>query len=630
MRTPSATGQPPLSPAKRRAFLAVTLLLPFACLGILEGALRLTWKAGDYALFQHTTVGQHDLLTPSPRVGRRYFPAEASPPAPPSDLFAVEKPPHGFRLFVLGASTAAGFPFPHNGTFSRVLRDALQDVLPEDSVEVVNVGIAATNSFTVADLTDEVLAQHPDAVLIYAGHNEYYGALGAASAIRLGSSRALTRAFLAAERLRTVVLLRNTLARATSWVRRGVPTDSTAASFMETVARDQQIPLGGAGYDDGLAQFHDNMSRTLQRYRSAGVPVFIASIASNERQRPFVSPGNGPARAAFDSAQASFATGDSLVARRQFTRARDLDVVRFRAPSALNDTIRSLATTTGAFYVPVAEAFIAGSPAGIPGPELFLEHVHPNQTGYALIARSFYEAIAQHGFLRRRARVSRLAPWSTYQDNMALSAFDEQIVHHIVRTITTRWPFVSAADAQDYRGSYRPTSVMDSLALAVSRGGVTWIEAKLRVGAAYESAHQPDSALAEYRGLLRDLPLAEPSWRLVGRALVASGRATEAAPYLEHAASLAENGESTYLLGVIALQNRNYDAAIALLDRAVTLQPGAAAPLYELSLAFGLSRNLGPAKAAAGRAARIDPRYPGLSQWLVTLAKASGDSIGRH
>ena len=128
-------------------------------------------------------VGGGRYLSANPAIGRRYFPGAAAAPAPPVELFAADKPANGVRLFVMGESTTAGFPYPHNGTFSRVLQDVLRDALPQDSVEVVNLGIAATNSYTVADLAREVAAQQPDAVLIYAGHNEYYGVLGAASTL---------------------------------------------------------------------------------------------------------------------------------------------------------------------------------------------------------------------------------------------------------------------------------------------------------------------------------------------------------------------------------------------------------------------------------------------------------------
>jgi tetratricopeptide (TPR) repeat protein len=607
------------SPGRRALFIAVTVLTPFLLLALVEGVLRLTWADGDIPAFV-ATAGNSKLRTPNPRVAKRYFAGEAMPPAPPTDVFAGDKSVHTLRLFVLGESTAAGFPYPHNGTFSRIIRDALHDVLPNDSIEVVNVGIAATNSYTLVDLTNDVLAQKPDAVLIYAGHNEYYGALGVGSTIRTGSSPRLVRAALAAQRWRTVRLLRVGIDRLLAASRNRAPDDATVATFMETVAADQQIELGGRAYDAGLAQFRDNMGIVLRRFRDAHVPVFIASIASNERdQPPFVSDANAPARAAYDSARQALALGDSTAAHRLFTRARDLDVIRFRAPSALNDTLRSLAQRFDAHYVPVAERFASLSLAGTTGHELFLEHVHPNRHGYAVIAEAFTNALRDQRYLGRISAPERLAPWSDYDRRMELSPFDERIVQHTVTTITTRWPFVTRRDAQDYRGTYRPADFSDSLALLVSRGGVSWSEAKLRLAAHDDSLGAHEAALAEYRGLLRDRPFVEPGYRLVGRALLASGRAQEAVPYLERAMSLTPSAESCYLLGVIALEQKDYPRAITWLDRAVSLQPDAVASLYQLSLAFGLSHNVEAARGAAARAAQLNPRYPGLAAWMKVI-----------
>jgi tetratricopeptide (TPR) repeat protein len=189
--------------------------------------------------------------------------------------------------------------------------------------------------------------------------------------------------------------------------------------------------------------------------------------------------------------------------------------------------------------------------------------------------------------------------------------------------VTTRWPFVTRSQAIDYRGTYRPTDPADSLALLVSRGGMAWAEAKTRVGAMYIARGFPDSAAAEYRGLVRDRPFLESSHRLLGRALVAAGRFAEAAPSLERAGALAEHPETDYLLGRVALEQKDYPRAITLLDRAVTMSPDAVAPLYQLSLAFGMSHNLDAARAAAARVARLDPRYPGLAEWMATLQMRS-------
>ena len=600
--------------------VALVVFAPLLFFAIVEAALRLFWPAGSLAAFTKLDSGGRTYFVANPALGRRYFSRETHPPAPINEPFAAEKPANALRIFVLGESTVAGYPYPANGTFSRVLRDALRDVLPADSVEVINLGIAATNSYTMLDLAAEVAAQHPDAVLIYAGHNEYYGALGIGSSVRGGSSPALVRTYLRLEHLRTVLLLRNAITSLGRAVRPEVPLDSASATFMESVARDEAIPLGSEEYVNGLAQFSGNLALLLDGFRGAGIPVFIASIESNQRsQHPFAAPANVAAAEVFDSATHRLAAGDTTASRTLFMRARDLDVIRFRAPSALDDSIRALARHHGATYVPAAERLREVSAAGVPGSDVFLEHLHPNAHGTVLIAQAFYDAIAATGFLGRRPTLSRLAPWDEYRQRMQLTAFDERIVHHTVETLTNRWPFVDRARALDYRSLYRPISYPDSLALLASRGGVSWLEGKLRIGSWYERTGHPDSAALEYRGLVRDLPLAEPSYRLLGRALAAAGQRAEARASLERAQSLAVTWESAYLLGSMALAEKDYAKAIALLDRSVTLNPRSAAALFDLSLAFAASGNPLPARAAADRAFRLQPAYPGLAHWVETL-----------
>ncbi len=60
---------------------------------------------------------------------------------------------------------------------------------------------------------------------------------------------------------------------------------------------------------------------------------------------------------------------------------------------------------------------------------------------------------------------------------------------------------------------------MDSLAFAVSRGGIRWEEAKLQLAAYYSKRNFPDSAASEYAGLVRDQPLAEFPRRMLASAL---------------------------------------------------------------------------------------------------------------
>ena len=605
------------------AFLVITLLAPLLLLGVIEGGLRLLAPHGGLPLFVPASFVGKGYRVANPRVAARYFPGEAFPPSPPAEPFAAERPAHGLRIFVLGASSTAGFPFPHNGTFSRVLRDALSDVLPDDSVEVVNLGIAATNSFTMLDFVGDVLEQRPDLVLVYGGHNEFYGALGVGSAQSGLASPGLKRLYLQLLRLRTVQLLRSAVVAVRGAGAGARPADrSQAATMMEIVARDQQIVLGSDEYREGVRQFEENLSVLVERCRRAGVPVFLASLASNVRDlHPLVSPGNGGvggADSTFEAASRALASGDSAQARGLFVRARDLDVVRFRAPTEFNAVVHRLSARDGVHYVPVAERFDQES-AGMPGAALFLEHVHPTRDGQLLIARTFFEAIRDAGLAGRRVQLGRLRSWESYEDRMALSPFDLRVALHTVRTLASQWPFVPADQARDYRGSYRPDGLVDSLALLVSRGGMPWGAAKLELAERYEQRGAPDSAVTEYRGLSRDAPFAELPNRLLGRALLASGKPAAAESSLVRAFRVEPSSYAALTLGRMAVARRDLPRAIPYLEAAVRLSPTDPVAIYSLSLAYGMAKDLPRARAAAEQLRRVAPDFPGLAQWQQVI-----------
>lgn len=601
------------------AFTAITLLVPVVLLVAAELVLRVAWPAGALPLFVHTDVGGRDVMIANPRVGNRWFSGLGTPPGPIPEPFAVERPAGGLRIFALGESTTAGFPYPHNGAFSRMVADALHDALPGDSVEVVNLGIAATNSYALVDEADEIIAQHPDAVLIYAGHNEYYGALGVGSTQAvLGGHPWLVRAYLKLQRLRLVMAMRRGLA----WVRRGRGAGGDAPTLMEVLAGNQQIALDGEAYRRGLSQFDDNLGLLLRKFRDAHVAVLVASQASNLRdQHPFVSKGNdGPGGASdvYAQARAVLARGDTSAARPLFVRAKDLDVVRFRAPSALNAIIAREAAANGATYVPVAERFAAAAAGRIPGNDLFLEHVHPNERGATLIAEAFFDAIAAQRFFGHDARPSAVRPWSEYTRRMELTPFDERIVQHMVRTVTTRWPFVPVAKQIDYRQSYVPTDLADTLALVAAAGGA-WTPLKLRLADDYLRRGFADSAAAELRGVVRDAPeFAEP-WEQLGRALAAAHESDSAAVAFDRALAIAPSASAAAAAGALAVQRKDWSSAIAYLNRSLRLQPDVPQVLYQLSLAYALARDAPRAQAVARRLRAVAPTYPGLGQWLQLL-----------
>lgn len=408
-------------------FRLIAVCLPLLILLLLELSLRVLFPANTLSLFK-VNPAQPAYLVTEPQIVKRFFPHGAAVPRVELEPSFVlkEKPEQGIRLVVQGGSTAAGYPYGLGASIAGMLEQRLRRTFPQRPVEVVNTALSAVNSYTLLDFADEIIALQPDAVLIYAGHNEYLGLLGVGSHYIAASSPRLSRWLLALRQLRSVQLLEQ------GFYYFNPPVDLTdnSRTFMAKVARDKHIELHSARYQAGLTQFNDNMSQLLQRYHAAGIPVYISTIASNlADQAPFESvsltaqqqqqlqqlTGLTDSEAQRSLANALAAEADlhrnALLhfklgqwhqgqsqfdaATLHFIQAREHDLLRFRAPQAINQLIHALATRYNAILVDSEAAFIANSPQGIIGQQLMLEHLHPNVQGYFLLADSFYRALYQ-------------------------------------------------------------------------------------------------------------------------------------------------------------------------------------------------------------------------------------------
>jgi tetratricopeptide (TPR) repeat protein len=91
-------------------------------------------------------------------------------------------------------------------------------------------------------------------------------------------------------------------------------------------------------------------------------------------------------------------TGDFFKARERYIRARDLDTLRFRADTRINNIIRSIANDRIAdsiYLIDTVKVFKKYSPHSTPGRELFYEHVHMNFKGNYLFAKSVFNQVKQ-------------------------------------------------------------------------------------------------------------------------------------------------------------------------------------------------------------------------------------------
>lgn len=159
---------------KKTVFKLIAIGLPLFLILVVEIMLRLFGYGENYELFNKViSENTTEYYVMDSDISKKYFKNTGFRSDNQSDLFLKNKSDSTFRIFVQGASTIVGFPFYRNGSFTRILKLRLSRTFLEKNIEVINAGITAVNSYRLWDLTDKIIEQNPDHVIIYAGHNEY-------------------------------------------------------------------------------------------------------------------------------------------------------------------------------------------------------------------------------------------------------------------------------------------------------------------------------------------------------------------------------------------------------------------------------------------------------------------------
>jgi lysophospholipase L1-like esterase len=536
------------------AFRVILLLLPFVLLGLAEGGLRIAGFGHDLEPLFIPSPEQPGYLQANPRAVTRLFndPAQAPSVSIETAYFPVHKAPGTFRVFVQGESSAAGFPYGLGASLAGVLDQRFERTFPDREIEVISTAMAAVNSYALLDFADEIVAQQPDAIVIYVGHNEYLGILGVGSSLRMASKPWVTRAFLAVRELRLFQLMSRVLKL--GGVQPTAPTTTGSDSLMARVAGERSIPIRSELYEQGLEQFTVNLGRLLDRYRAAGIPVFIGTLVSNERdQMPLAvlsgadTEAAGAAKTVYQTAQAAESVPNYAAAREDYAWARDLDPLRFRAPSIFNAKLVELARTHGAHLVDAHRAFVGASEHGLIGHNLVLEHVHPNLDGYFLLADAFFDAMVAAGVPG--------PPRVTVGDELArrempVSDIDRWLGEYKVRRIEAAWPFTVESHPPALP---MPATEGERLAMAVYEQRLSWPEAQERLRQ-YERSTGNATEYARVSAILADAFPFEPTVQFeTAAALIAVARPADALRYARRALALGPHDVNNLLVTAHAL-----------------------------------------------------------------------------
>jgi tetratricopeptide (TPR) repeat protein len=409
-----------------RSFAMV--FVPLLVLGSLEFGLCLAGYGYDTHFFRQIQINGHDFYVPNEKFSYRFFPPAIARTAD-AIRFSAEKGTNSYRIFLLGESAANGDPDPTYGV-GRYLQVLLRERYPGTEFEVITVAMTAIDSSTILPIARECAEHQGDLWLIYMGNNEMVGPFGAETSYGLHAPGLGV--------IRTILAIKTT--------RIGQLLDALGRRFRSNASTPKQ--WGGMemftnnrlGYDDparlrAYANFAGNLEDILGAAHKAGVPVILSTMAVNLKDcAPFASIhatgldtnqesawnqfyAQGVDQEAAGSNREAFAlyqqaakidpqfadlqfrmgrcdlalTNDDQ-ARREFERARDYDALDFRSDTRINSAIREAANRhagQGVQLLDAANVLTQNSPDGIPGLELFYEHVHFNFAGNYLLALNF-------------------------------------------------------------------------------------------------------------------------------------------------------------------------------------------------------------------------------------------------
>src|ERR1700730_2935794 len=284
---PEFQNKRPISKKRIFIFRTISILIPFIIICLVEIFLRIVHYGNNLDLFIESP-GNKDFLVFNPSASKRYFTNQNIATTGYTEPFKKEKDPNTCRIFVLGESTTIGYPYFHNGSFHRWLQYRLMNSFPERKFEIVNLSLTAVNSYTVLGFAKEVVNYEPDAILIYTGHNEYYGVLGVGSTDNIGGNPVFIQMILAFRQYRLVQLLTGFYDKLLSVF--GKDQKTKAGTRMELMVADQKITFQSDLYKRGITQFRSNLDKIFRIFDRQQIPVFVSSLVSNEKDmKPFIS-----------------------------------------------------------------------------------------------------------------------------------------------------------------------------------------------------------------------------------------------------------------------------------------------------------------------------------------------------
>jgi tetratricopeptide (TPR) repeat protein len=616
LHTFSTTERSPMiSTSKKILFSLTPAFIVLVALALAETGLRLFNESLAVPLATPVTYDGIEWLQINRGYLEKYFPANVVllPEFKPS-LMKRHKDPAIFRVLCLGGSSMFGTPYQMTATIPSIVRKQLRQMMPDREIEVINLGASAINTNVIADLSSELVPFQPDLVLLYAGHNEFYGPDGVGASFVEKHLPFLTPLKYTLRDLRIVRLLQRGLAKV---LKRKTPDEQR--NMMKLVSEGTLVQIDSPDAERIFSIFEKNLVAIVGIFQKARIPIIISDVTSNLLFPPFAydfRPGlkeveaefrQGRYRQALNRLQSSFNI-DSTNAGINYwygrgcyqlnkpdssavflRRARDFDLLKFRAPDRTDRIISEVCRRLDVPFVSADSAFASVSPLGIAGENLFWEHLHPNARGYYLIADLFLKKMADLNLLPVRdpkGSFSRRLPLD--RDSLDFCWLDLAYADLSMQHLTSQWPFenckVNATVIDSADDELRQT------AMDVYTRKISWDEGCYRTALRLRGIGRYGDAITTYNAMIDDYRYNSYAYYLLANLYKERGDLDAATrSYVRSIEIKPDYPYSQLELGLLEINKGHFDEAINKLTAAARLTEGKNMPGVQASIYYGLS-----------------------------------------
>lgn len=632
-------------------------------------------------------TGGKSLYCYNIKMGWRFFPNNIARELE-GFSFKVKKDHDTYRVFILGGSAALGTPDP-SYNFGRFLEVMLENEYPETDFEVINVAMTAINSHAVYQIAKSCGQFEPDLFILYLGNNEVVGPYGASSVFApLSPDLPMIRANLGLTSTKTGQLFQRILSSVGS--KRKIPEQWGG---MEMFLKEN-VRFGADALQVVESHFGQNLRDACDVGLKAGAKVIVSSVASNLKDcPPFASLNRGDlsetdkqlweqrykkgvehedggqyvwaiesylaavdidetfADLQFRLGRCYWNLGEYPQAKERYVKARDYDTLRFRTDTQLNKVINSVAidrSSEGIHFVDTSIVIEENSPYGIPGKELFYEHVHFKFEGNYILAKAFFNKVQEilpEKVLQNKRDLPVLT-LSQCESRFVYTVLEKHLNYkHVFDLIVTKPPFTNQSyydefikhlkkeiDDSEEKVHSNIDSIVSQYEDAIKQYPDDW-RLKWKLGDIYERSGDHERAIMEFKTILQYLPYSKAYGRLVS-IKTKQNKLKEAEHYCRELIEMRPAaGGSYFLMGDIFLKSNEYDKAVKYFSKGLEFEPVSANALNKAARIYATCGN--PKIRDAELAVRFAEKACSLAEYksvgyMDTLAAAyasSGDFI---